>query len=85
MIQQTSLFAYHNHITNGRLGEQQQKLLSAIRKYPNRTDAELSEPASLSRNVTPARRGELYKKGLIMCAGKRKQINGKLAMVWVAK
>jgi hypothetical protein len=84
LMQQTSLFAYHNFVKPN-LSDRQKEVYEAIRLYPhdNFTDKEISRWMNWDINRITPRRGELLKMGLIRFSERRKcTITGSTANAW---
>lgn len=62
----TSRAAYHS---NRQDGTQKQRILNALGEHGPLCDREISELSGVPTHLVPARRGELYKAGLIKCIG----------------
>jgi hypothetical protein len=83
-VRQTSLQAYREE--QPRMGERQKLVLWFIRKFPRRTDRELTKLIGFTDpNQVRPRRKELLDAGLIYEAGRRPcTVSGKTALVWEA-
>ena len=67
------------------LSKQQQLVLDALRKNPNRTSAELAHAARINRLVTARRLPELRGMQMAKSADKRVcSITGRQSLVWTA-
>lgn len=78
----TSVESYHEILET--LGERQRLVYELIRSYPEHTDRELARIAGIADpNGIRPRRSELYHRGVVEEAGKRRcGVTGKLAKTW---
>lgn len=83
MVRDTSIISYRE-LQAGKLGLLQQKVFDVIKQHPlGITDREIINIVGIEGNSIRPRRYELFKKGLVVEAGKRKcSISGKLALTW---
>lgn len=77
MVQETSLLAYDAVLEH--LGRRQFMVLNAIRILEPTTDSEIAAYLCWPINCVTPRRGELEKKGMIVCCG---VTEGRRMMVW---
>ena len=86
MIRDTSLNAYYSE--KKRFNTRTIKVFNLLKNTPNGlTDNEIMFKLGYHiPNMTRPRRNELYKKGLVVCCGKRRcTITNKVVMIWTAK
>lgn len=86
-IQQTSLAAYFEMLTSGKLHPMNEKVLNYIDLNPYSTDMEITKGLGYSDpNKVRPRRKELLDAGHIVDAGiKRDRFTGKIAHTWVSR
>lgn len=71
------------HINQGSRHKQQQIVLEAVKRFPNRTSQELSKDSGLDKEMVHKRLSELRTAKLVSVNGKRQcSITGRKAMVW---
>jgi len=84
LVADTSIHTYHELRREGALAPMQQAVLIAIRLNPGRTDRELAALAGQTDpNAVRPRRTELYQRGAIEPAGRRRcTVTGRTAETW---
>jgi len=80
---ETSHLAAEEITKSGKRKAQQQKVLNAVKKFPNRTSAEIANRSKLDRYAVARRLPELATAGLVKRGNARQcRINHRQAIVW---
>ena len=86
-VRLTSVLTYNDIVDEGLVGDRQQMVYEAFRKYSGSSDSEITRLLGFSdNNAVRPRRCELVDMGLIYEGEKRKcSVTGRLVMTWYGK
>ena len=83
LMQETSLQAYKELKSDGKLQPEELKVIYALETYGPMTDIEIANMTGLDKNAVNGRRNSLFKKEIVVKRGEKLNLkSGKNNIVW---